>query len=56
MPKQSKNPKTTVPTRLIKHDEKTIVMYAKDAPVEIRKDKKPRTFEKLSKMIERNPE
>ena len=49
----SGNPKAKVEAQLVKQDESTVVIYIGDAPVEIRQNRMPKTFEKLVAMIEK---
>ena len=49
----SSTQKADVNARLIKHDDKTVVVYIGDAPIEIREKRMPKTFEKLVAIIDK---
>jgi hypothetical protein len=53
METQSGNPTTRVEAQLVKHEDDAVMVYIGDAPIEIRRATKPKTFEKLANLIER---
>jgi hypothetical protein len=53
---KSGKPKTTVHAQLIRADAETVVIFIKDAPIEVTRRRQPRTFDKLAALIDKNPE
>jgi hypothetical protein len=50
---QEENPRTTVEARLMKEGD-SVVIFIKDAPIEVTKARMPGTYEKLVKLIEKD--
>lgn len=56
METRSGNPTARVEAQLVRHEDDAVMVYIGDAPIEIRRTTKPKTFEKLAGMIDKaNP-
>ena len=53
METKSGNPTANVTAQLVRHEDDAVMVYIGDAPIEIRKSKKPKTFEKLAAIIDK---
>lgn len=50
---KANNPSVKVQARLMRDGDSTVMIFIKDAPVEIRQQRMPKTFEKLVEIIEK---
>ncbi len=53
MQTQSGNPTAKVQTQLVRHEDDAVMVYIGDAPIEVRRSRMPKTFDKLATLIER---
>jgi hypothetical protein len=53
MQTQSGNPTVKAQAQLVRHEDDAVMVYVGEAPIEIRKARMPKTFDKLAALIER---
>lgn len=53
MQTQAGNPTAKVQAQLVRHEDDAVMVYIGDAPIEVRRARMPKTFDKLAAVIER---
>lgn len=53
MQTQSGNPTASSQAQLVRHEDDAVMVYIGDAPIEVRRSRMPKTFDKLADIIER---